>query len=270
MASLPAEGSPPRPQTPPTHYLYLLILAVVLAVASFIGSVVVENEGHRAIWRNTEHTSEMMSSLFADQTQEAIDKLHLVFDMIKDEPKLVSALLAGNRKVLGERSDEIAARSRGLVAGFSYFAADGRTMFESHAGDSLDRTKAVVAAVSSGQVAHSLEIHSDNDVHVHLAGAVRHQGKVVAHLNLVTTLNQRLDEINRLLRLETEQHAAVGHRGDSAIGVFLTAGGVGGKIRPAVTTESFPRHEIAFVTKLIADQATQGETQNHQFSLAPL
>ena len=227
----------------------------------------IEQEGHRAIWRNTEHTSEMMTSLLADHKKEAVDKLQLLLNLIKDDSKLLSALLSNNQGALDVRTHEIVRRTAGLVTGFSYFKPNGQSLYSNHVGDPIEKTKAIAAAIKTGQAANSLEVHSDNHVHVFVAGPILHDGKIVAYFNLATTLNQQLYDINSLLRLETQQHAGEGHQGDSAVAIVMVDEG---HLRVAAATDNFPQTEFSTLSRFIADQRTKGETQNYQYAMAPL
>jgi len=247
------------------HRSLALLLAVLLSFGSIVTSRQIEDDEREAIRRNTEHTASMLSSLLQDQVGATAEKLALVHAMHGSDPHLLAAIQGDNTAVLEQRATLIEKSSQGLVDGVYFLAADGRMQFGNHPGAGHAPSRAARQARQSGVAAFGIEFHGDDHLHVHYASAVG--GGI---LNLSASLNGKLDGINRLLRLEMEQHAAMGEPGDTAFGIFRTRPDAGTEFGPLVTTGSFPRASLPYLQRLISSGSPGGETGGYQFRVVPL
>jgi signal transduction histidine kinase/CheY-like chemotaxis protein/HPt (histidine-containing phosphotransfer) domain-containing protein len=251
------------------HRSVALLLGVLLLFGSLITSRQVEDDERAAIWRNTDHTASMLSSLLQDQVQSAAEKLALLHEVHGGDPQLFAAIEDEDHGTLDRRAQTMEQTSLGLIDGVYLQSAGGKNLFSQHRGADEPPPLAAVRARQTGKPAFGLELHGDEHFHVNYAGPVTNGGRTIAFLGLSTSLNSKLDAINRLLRLEMEQHAASGEPGDTAFGIFRLVPGVE-EPRLLVTTGSFPVAELHYIQELLAGGSQRGETRGYQYRVVPL
>ena len=252
------------------HRSAALLLAILLIFGSIITSREIEDEEHQAIWRNTEHTASMLSSLLQDQVQTTAEKLALLHEIHVRDPQLLASIESGYLAALDRKAQAMQQSSLGLVDGVYFYAPDGDPLFTNHQGAQRQPTQASQRARQYGKPAFGLEMHGDDHIHVHYSGPVVGNGRNIAFLDLSTNLNGRLDSINRLLRLEMEQHAASGSPGDTAFGIFRIRSDRALESQLIVTTGNFPLTDLHYIYELIASDRLRGETEGYQYRIVPL
>ena len=252
------------------HRSAVLLLAVLLLFGSIITSSHVEDDERAGIWRNTEHTASMLSSLLQDQVQTVAEKLALLHDIHAADPQFLAAIESGGAASLDRQGQAIEQLSPGLIDGVYLHSADGDILFNHHHGAAEPPSQALHRARQSGKPAYGLEMHDDEHIHVNHAGPLARNGRILGYLGLSANLNGKLEAINRLLRLEMEQHAKIGEPGDTAVGIFRRSAQANGEARLIVTTGSFPRTDLPYVRELLAGESLRGETRGYQYRVVPL
>ena len=247
-----------------------LLFGLLMIFASTLARQRMEVEGYEAIWRNTEHTAEMMDSLLRDKVEENADKLRLLLESFSHDAALLSAINPPDATRFEQRAKVLMEYSLGFVSGLHYFDPNGELKLTLHPGSEQHATQAVQQSRTSGGAARSVEIHNDGDIHIHVAGSLLKQGQIIGHLNLTSTINPQLDGINNLLRLETEQHADHGKRGDTAIGIFLEPEAAGESARLIAKAGNFPLEALSLLGNQIKLNAERGENERYHFSIVPL
>ena len=251
-------GFRPASGTGAGHRSLVLLLAVLLLFGTLITSHQIEEDNREAIWRNTEHTADMMGSLLRDQAQAAAEKLALLSEIQVRDSQLVAAIDADDSAFFERRSQAIAQASLGLVDAVGFLGADGRLMLGEHR-KNHDRVGTVFErARTSRSSAFGIDVH-DDDLHVHHLGPIVSQGRLVGYLQLSASLNSKLETVNALLRLEAEQHADRGRPGDTAFGIFRSANGRDGAAQLAVTAGRFPVAELHSVHEFVASGHDRAE-----------
>ena len=246
-----------------------LLLGLLLLMGAGIADERAEREGSEAIWRNTEHTAEMMDSLLKDQVEEAADKLRLLIETYVNDVPLLTAINQKDPRAFDLRAKQLMDLSFLFVTGLHIYDADGKLKYTQHSGSLQYYTQAVGQSRTSAETARSVEIHDDGDIHVHVARPIFKNGHIVGFINLTATLNARLDSINNLLRLETEQHAEHGRRGDTAIGIFIEPETLSEPARLVAKAGNFPLEALTLLSSQIRRSADRGETERHHFSIVP-
>ena len=252
------------------HRSVVLLLAILLLFGSIITSRQVEDDERDGIWRNTEHTASMLSSLLQDQVQTVAEKLALVHDIHAADPQFLAAIEGGAATALDRQGQAIEQLSPGLIDGVFLHSAGGDTLFNHHRGAAEPSSQALNRARQSGKPAYGLEMHDDEHIHVNHVGPVARNGRILGYLGLSASLNGKLESINRLLRLEMEQHAASGEPGDTAVGIFRQLAQANGEPRLVTTTGSFPQADLPYVRKLLAGGSLRGEAGGYQYRIVPL
>jgi signal transduction histidine kinase/CheY-like chemotaxis protein/HPt (histidine-containing phosphotransfer) domain-containing protein len=252
------------------HRSVALLIAILLIFGSILTSRQIEDDERAAIWRNTDHTASMLSSLLQDQVQSVAEKLALLHDVHAGDPQFRAAIESGQPASLERRVQAVEQASAGLIDGIYLHAPGGETLFSHHRGAAEPLSQAVQYARQSGKAAFGLELHGDEHFHVSYAGPITSQGRTLAYFGLSSSLNSRLEAINRLLRLEMEQHAASGEPGDTAFGIFRLPSRGTGEARPIMTTGSFPQVDLHYVRELLASPSQRGEARGYQYRVVPL
>ncbi|MBI5901464.1 MAG: response regulator [Rhodocyclales bacterium] len=241
-----------------------LLLAVLLLFGSLITSRQIEDDARASIWRNTEHTAVMMRSLLRDHEQAAAEKLALVGEIHARDPSLVAAIEADQTVQLDRRALAIEQSSPGLVDGVEILSPEGKRLFGNHGGMRGSLPAVFEMARRKGGTAYAMDMHEDAHLHVFHVSPVQSQGRIIAYLLLSTSLNPKLDTVNALLRLETEQHAAHGQPGDTAFGIFRLRGEAGSNPSLEVAAGDFPVMERQRIQELVASGSERGEIPGYQ------
>jgi signal transduction histidine kinase/DNA-binding NarL/FixJ family response regulator len=252
------------------HRWLVILLGLALVAGSFLIAREREQQGDEGIWRNSEHTSQMMASLLQEQTRAIADKLELLYQMNAAEPQFVQAIVKSEARPIHERAVFIRDNSAGFVDGLHVYLPDGAILYSYHRGAQQVPTQAFRKAAGRGSTAYGIETHGDRDVHVHFAGPIRRDGKPIAYLSLSASMNRDLEAINSLLRLEMEQHARHGKPGDTAVAVFRAGPDSDGDQDPLIVAGRFPMALQTFVHALISSGKTRGEADNQQFIVVPI
>ncbi len=246
------------------HRSLALLLAVLLLFGSLITSRQIEDDARASIWRNTEHTAVMMQSLLRDHEQAAAEKLALVGEIHARDPSLVAAIETDQVAMLDRRAQAIEQSSLGLVDGVDILSPEGKRLFGNHGGMRGSLPAVFEIARRKGGLAHGMDMHEDAHLHVFHVSPVYSQSRIIAYLLLSTSLNAKLDTVNALLRLETEQHAAHGQPGDTAFGIFRLRGKAESKPSLEVSAGDFPVAELHRILELVASGGERGEIPGHQ------
>jgi hypothetical protein len=252
------------------HRSLALLLALLLLFGSLVTSRQFEDDARASIWRNTEHTAVMMQSLLRDHEQAAAEKLSLVGEIHARDPSFVAAIEADQTAVLDRRALSIEQNSLGLVDGVEILNPEGKRLFGNHGGMRGSLPAVFDLARRKGGTAFGMDMHEDAHLHVFHVSPVSSQGRIIAYLLLSASLNSKLDTVNALLRLETEQHAALGQPGDTAFGIFRLRGTAGSNPSLEVSAGNFPVVELNRIQELVASGGERGEIPGHQLRAVSL
>ncbi len=248
----------------------VLLVAILLVVGSITVSRQVTEDERAAIWRNTDHTASMLSSLLQDQVTSVAEKLALLHEVHAGDLDVHAAIESEHLALMARRMRTIQQRTPELIDGVYLHSPGGENLLAHHRGAREPLSQAIEYALQSGKPAFGLELHGDEHFHVSYAAPVTSQGRTIAYFGLSSSLNSRLEGINRLLRLEMEQHAANGEPGDSAFGIFQLPHRGAREWRLIGSTGTFLQDDLHYVHELLASPGQRGETLSHQYRVVPL
>jgi signal transduction histidine kinase/CheY-like chemotaxis protein/HPt (histidine-containing phosphotransfer) domain-containing protein len=254
---------------------YLLLVFSLLVGLSGIAALQLDLEGHRKIWRNSEHTSEMMKALFAEQMELEASRLALVFAGISSNAEIHTAMQSRHRQQLYSRSMAVQRKIPGFISSLNFLDPAGRSILyrmEPGRGEDFIARRTLATAAASGEPSHGLELDLAGRYFLHLVSPWREEGKLIGYVDLASDIDDNLAAINRLLQLETEQHAEPGQRGDVEIAVLVGEAREGRLAAPRVAqhTKDFPADALPFIADHLASKANKAETDRFQFVFAPL
>ncbi|MCB1955508.1 MAG: response regulator [Rhodocyclaceae bacterium] len=251
------------------HRWLVVLLALLLVAGVSLVAYQIRSEGMRAIWRNTNHTSDMMSSLLRERAGDTFDKLLLVFRTHTDTRDFIEVVESGDPERIDHLLAHLSSDALNVVESYRLYDAAG-TPIAPAAGSHADELSLVARARQNGRPTARLQTH-DRDLHLDLAGPIRNAGKaVIGYLVLSASLTNTLGPINDLLRLEMQQHAEHDNPGDTALGIFRLD--ADRRIAPEMVASAgdMPEGALAVIRSLIATGQSRGESATHQFSIEPL
>ncbi|MCB1890286.1 MAG: response regulator [Rhodocyclaceae bacterium] len=250
------------------HRWLVVLLALLLVGGSLLTAHWIRSEGRRAIQRNTDHTSDMMSSLLRERTSDGLETLLLVYQNHAVDPEFVGALAAHDRPRLRAILSRITGGVVKSVKTALVLDAAGAMLLPDQEPDIGEQTL-LDQVQDSQQLSARLQAH-ERALHLDLAGPVRQAGTLVGYLLLSTSLNDQLAPINDLLRLEMHQHADHDHPGDTAMAIFGL--GADGQPSPDVVALAgeFSGDALRHIEQMIASGQQSGETATHQFATQTL
>jgi signal transduction histidine kinase/HPt (histidine-containing phosphotransfer) domain-containing protein/ActR/RegA family two-component response regulator len=255
---------------------YILPIFCLLLGLSGLGAYQLDREGHHNIWRNTEHTAQMLQALLAKQIDDDVARLSLVADGVTNNREMHTAISSYDRHRLHKGSVAIQYKAPGFLTSLNFLDPAGQPILyreELGRGEDFIGRRTFKQAERTSENSHGLELDQAGRFFLHLVAPWVEGDELFGYIDLATSIEDNLAGIHDLLQLETEQHAAPGERGDVEIAVLIRESPSEHALpvmRIAEATKDFPVATIPSIHEMLDDKTLRAETDRYQFVLQSL
>ena len=266
---------PNQPRLVGTSYLVLLFL-VLVGISALVAETLYR-QGREQIWRNTVHTSEMMSSLFREQLEVEAEKLFVALEGINRNPDIGPAFIVRRADILQKALRPYFAGSNKKITDLGLFDGQQRSVLHIHDGRVIgadDESPTTRLHTTADGKRYGLAIDREGDVELRAATSLSVGGVRVGSVEIGEDIQHVLELTNRLLQLEAEQHSRSGERGRVEVAMLvpddLKAPSAAGKSVVPLRTAGFSLENLPYIDSLLGNKQQSGERGMFQIVLMPV